>query len=238
MAFPGGLKAYLDDPREILRWRPSSCGSCGRHGILHLHRWRSRFTSVDGSSIKTEVALVRCRWCWVTTTMLPDGILPKMQYSLDTIGAAIEAYQVPEASYRSVALDISGCTLPSELTLSGFFGGVEAPPLGPGHVFRWMARFSAGAADWWAPIAAQTQDRLTHALSPPAAPKSIAAKGRSPAKREDITNAWMLLWVLRFLLDLLGRRTVQWPYALLHSSRRTPLLDHTGWFAVRLRAPP
>lgn len=193
---------------------------------------------MDGNSIKTEVALVRCRWCWVTTTMLPDGILPRMQYSLDTISAAIEAYQAPAASYRTVALEISGRTLPPELKLSGFLGGVEAPPLGPSQIFRWVAQFSAGAEQWWSPIAVQAQERLTHALSPPVAPISAAAKGRSPAKREAITNAWMLLWVLRFLLDLLGRPTGQWPYALLYSAGRPLLLDHTGWFAVRTRAPP
>lgn len=175
-------------------------------------------------------------------------MLPLLHYSLDTIGAGVEGYlgqgvagpgsEELRASYRSVVLDITGDAVPPGLTLTGYLGGVESSPLGPSHIFRWVKRFSAGAEQWWPRIAAEAQAQLDHALSPPAAPESIKAKGRSPDKNRDLANAWMLLWVLRFLLGLLGQPTSSWPYALLDAGKRPRLLDHTGWFAVRSRAPP
>lgn len=196
----------------------------------------------------TKVPQVRCRVCRATTTLLPSPILPLLHYSLDTIGAGVGAYLGPgiggpdgkeiRASYRKVVLEITGGTVPAGLTLTGFLGGVQAPPLGPSHIFRWVKRFSAGAKPWWQEMAAEAQGHIDHALSTPAAPESIKAKGRSPEKSKDLANAWMLLWVLRFLLSLLGQLTNTWPYALVHSLKRPRLLDHTGWFAVLPRAPP
>lgn len=175
-------------------------------------------------------------------------MLPLFQYSLDTISAGVEWYVRPggagpdgnesRVSYRTVVLKLIGATVPAGLTLTGFLGGCEAPPLGPSHIFRWVERFSAGAEPWWREVAAEAQDQLDHALSSPAAPESIEGKGRSPEKSRNLGNAWTLLWVLRFLLVLLGKATQSWPYALLHSRRRPILLDHTGWFAVQPRAPP
>lgn len=242
VVFPGGLKAYLEaSPREraeILRWRPEDCALCGVLGIWHCHGWRSRYAWLDGQSWKTSVPQVRCRGCRATTTLLPEGILPRLHYGLDTVGPAVEAYEQTAASYRQAALDVSGTALPAGQTLSAFFGGVEAPPLGPSSIYRWVQRFSAGAGHWWAEIAAEAQGHLDHALSPPAPPESIRAKGRSPEKSQDLANAWMLLWALCFLLSILGQPTSSWPYALLHFSRRPRLLDHTGWFALGSRAPP
>ncbi len=196
----------------------------------------------------TRVPQLRCRGCWATTTLLPDAILPLVHYSLDTIGAAIEAYcapgprsaegEAPGTSYRSVALDLTGNAVPAGLTLTGYLGGIEAPPIGPSHIYRWVARFSDGAEQWWREISAEAQGQIDHALSTPAAPELIEAKGRTPEKRRQLSDAWALLWVLRFLLSLLGRPTKTWPYALLASGRRPRLLDHTGWFAVGPRAPP
>lgn len=191
---------------------------------------------------------MRCPGCRATTTLLPDAILPWLQYSLDTIGAGIEGFlaSVPEepgterppASYRTVALEITEDAVPPGFTLTGYLGGVQATPLGPSHVYRWVNRFSAGAEQWWPEVAAEAQVRIDHALSSPAAPESIKAKGRSPEKSRDLANAWMLLWVLRFLLSLLGRPSRDWLYVLLHSRRRPLLLDHSGWFALAPRAPP
>ncbi len=242
VAFPGGLKAYLEagpeERAEILQLRPTSCLLCGVLGIWHCHGWRARYAWVDGKAWKTQVPQMRCRGCRATTTLLPEGILPRMQYGLDAVGAAVEAYEETVASYRQTALLVSGVTLPAGLTLSGFFGGVEAPPLGPSSVYRWVERFSTGAGLWWAEIAAEAQGRIDHALSPPAPPESIKAKGRSPEKNQALANAWMLLWVLRFLIVLLGRPTNSWCYALIRFHKRPLLLDHTGWFALGSRAPP
>lgn len=203
---------------------------------------------MDGRLLWTRVPQVRCRACRATTTLLPDSILPRVHYSLDTIGAGVRWYlgsgiappdsEEPRVSYRTVALEITGVSVPSGLTLTGYLGGFEAAPLGPSHIFRWVGRFSVGAEPWWPEIAAQAQSRLDHALSSPSAPESIEAKGRSPEKRKALADAWMLLWVLNFLLVLLGRPTSSWPYALLHSGRRPRLLDHTRWFAMSARAPP
>lgn len=203
---------------------------------------------MDGRLLGTWVPQVRCPGCRATTTLLPDAMLPWVQYSLDSIGAGVQWYvrpgiegpgsEEPRTSYRTVVLKILGETVPAGLFLTGYLGGVEAPPLGPSHIFRWVTRFSAGAEQWWPVAAAETQAQLDHALSTPSAPESIEAKGRSPEKSQNLARAWMLLWVLRFLLTLLGRPTNSWPYALLHLGRRPRLLDHTGWFAMPARAPP
>lgn len=203
---------------------------------------------MDGRLLVTWVPQVRCRGCRATTTLLPDAMLPSFHYSLDTISASIEAYEDPaveepngetrRSSYRSVVLGLTRDAVPAGFTLTGYLGGVQAPPLGPSHVFRWVERFSAGAAQWWQEIAAEAQSQIDHALAPPSAPESIVAKGRSPQKRQNLANAWMVLWVLRFLLSLLGQPTSAWPYAVVLSRRRPRLLDHTGWFAVQPRAPP
>lgn len=203
---------------------------------------------MDGQLLWTRVPQVRCPGCRATTTLLPDSILPCVHYSLDTIGTGVRWYlgsgiespegERPRVSYRTVVLKVTGVTVPPGCTLTGYLGSVDAPPLGPSHIFRWVKRFSDGARPWWPEIAAQAQSQLDHAMSPPSAPESIEAKGRSPEKRKALADAWMLLWVLNFLLVLLGRPTGTWPYALLHSGRRPHLLDHTGWFAMPARAPP
>lgn len=203
---------------------------------------------MDGGLQWTRVPQVRCRACWATTTLLPDAILPRVHYSVDTIGAGVRWYvgsgieppdsESPRVSYRTVVLKVTGVGVPPGDTLTGYLGGVEAPPLGPSHIFRWVKRFSDGARPWWPEIVAQAQSELDHALSSPSAPEAIEAKGRSPEKRKALADAWMLLWVLNFLLVLHGRPTSTWPYALLHSGRRPRLLDHTGWFAMPARAPP
>ena len=192
---------------------------------------------------------MRCRACRATTTLLPDSILACFHYSLDTVSAGVEGYLGPgftglgsaeprASSYRTVVLKVIGVAVPPGLKLTGFIGGVESPPLGPSHIFRWVKRFSAGAKQWWPEIAAEAQGRLDHALSAPPAPVAIEGKGRSPEKKKDLADAWMLLWVLNFLLALVGRLTSTWPYALLHAGRRPRFLDHTGWFAMPARAPP
>lgn len=180
----------------------------------------------------------RCPRCRDTVRLLPEGTLPQTTYSLETIGTALSTYMEPGASYRTTAMAIGGVEVPLGLTRTTLWGNVTLPSPMPSTVFRWVARFAAGAATWWPEIAASTQERLSHALTLPAHPRHLAVKARTPAKERQIVTAWFLVSVLYLLTGLLGEPARFWPRTLLHAERRPPCLDHTGWFARPGRAPP
>lgn len=175
--------------------------------------------------------------------LLPEGVLPGLTYALETIGSAVSTYEEPATSYRSVALKLVGDNRPADFGLTGcglstMWGSVKLASPSPSTVFRWVARFVAGAAAWWPPIAAQTQDLLEHAIVLPVAPAYLASKARTPTKREQLATTWTLLWVLFLLTSMRGDPVRNWPFTMLQAERRSPRLDSTGWFVLPCRAPP
>ena len=149
MPFPGGLKSYLDNPAAILQFRPTTCLKCNHDGRWHCHGKRPRYSSLDGRCLLTVVFRVRCPGCWTTTTLLPDGILPRLQHSLETVGRAVAGYLTTVQSYRYLSLSLNGTHLAPGERLSTCWGSPSAPAPGPSTICRWVARFSQGAGPWW-----------------------------------------------------------------------------------------
>lgn len=175
--------------------------------------------------------------------LLPDGALPGLTYALETVGSAVVTYLEPKASYRSVALELAGDNRPADFGLTGcglstMWGSGTLTSPSPSTVFRWVTQFAAGAAAWWPPIAALTQERLAHALVLPQAPAFLTRKALTPAKCEQLATTWALLWVLFLLTGLHGDPVRAWPFTMLRAEKRPPRLDPTGWFAGACRAPP
>ncbi len=175
----------------------------------------------------------------MTSRLLPEGTLPGMQYSVETVAEAISDYLEAGASYRTVAFDFVAPELRQGMTPSTIFWGPEGlrSPF-PTTIFRWMSRFGAGAKAWWPEIAAAAQERLSHPLAVPERPRHLYAKTKSEARHEQLVAAWYLLTVLYLFAGLLEMPVSRWPYALLRAPRRPTGLDRTGWFALPARAPP
>jgi len=212
-------------------------------GRWQVHDRRPRIFSLDDQRVASVAYRCRCPRCRDTERLLPKGVLPGLTYALETIGSAVASYAEPATSYRSVALELVGDNRPVSFGLLGcglstMWGGGALTSPSPSTVFRWVARFAAGAATWWPPIAAQTQERLAHALVLPVAPAFLGSKARTPAKREQLTTTWALLWVLFLLTGLRGDQVSTWPFTMLGASKRPSRLDHTGWFMSSSRAPP
>lgn len=175
----------------------------------------------------------------MTTRLLPEGTLPGMQYSVETVGEAISAYLEADESYRTVAFDFVDSELRQGMTPSTIFWGTEGlrSPF-PTTIFRWMMRFGAGAKAWWPEIAAAAQERLSHPLTVPERPRHLGAKAKTEAKHEQLVTAWYLLALLFLFAGLLEMPVSRWSYALLRAPRRPAHLDRTGWFVLPVRAPP
>lgn len=177
--------------------------------------------------MRTVVFRFRCPGCRKTATLLPDGMLPRMQHSLDTIAPTIESYVTTADSYRQVAARGLGVA-------SSDWGTPDAPEPAPSTICRWVHRFALGAQVWWPIVAREVQARRQAAIRPLDAP-DMTAKARTSPRRSDLQAAWYLLWLLGLLLELLQQPQSRWPQALLLAAHRPANLDHTGWF---VRAPP
>ncbi len=206
-----------------------------------MHEKTQRWFSLGGERVRGDVFRVRCPipGCRVTSRLLPEGVLPGMQYSVETVGEAISGYLDAGRSYQTVAFDFVAPELRQGMTHSTIFWGAEGlrSPF-PTTIFRWMARFGAGTKAWWPEIAAATQERLSHPLPVPERPRHLRAKAKTEAKREQLVTAWYLLALLFLFAGLLEMPASRWPYALLRAPRRPACLDRTGWFALAVRAPP
>lgn len=166
-----------------------------------------------------------------------------MTYGLETIGSAVATYVEPLTSYRSVALELVGDNRPVDFGLPGcglstMWGNAELTSPSPSTLFRWVTRFAAGAAAWWPPIVALTQEHLAHALVLPEIPAYLTLKARTPTKREQLVTTWALLWVLFLLTGLCREQVHVWPFTMLRAEKRPPCMDPTGWFVGASRAPP
>lgn len=198
----------------------------------------ARSFSLDGQRIESVAYRVQCRGCDGTTRLLPEGALPGETYSVETIGAAVQGYAEPAASYRSTALAVGRVRIPEGLSRSTVWGNVNLASPAPSTIFRWVTRFCAGARPWWPLILAMTQERLSQPISLPLCPALVAHKARTEGKQEQLRTAWPLLFVLYLLTSMGGEPARRWPYTLLRAERRPPSLDPTGWFASPARAPP
>lgn len=212
-------------------------------GRWQVHDCQPRFFSLDDQRVASHAYRCRCPRCRDTERLLPEGVLPGLTYSLETVGSAVATYEKPATSYRSVALALVGANRPPDFGLQGcglstMWGSGAFNSPSPSTVFRWVARFALGAAAWWPPIVAQTQERLAHALVLPDLPTFFACKARTPAKRQQLATTWTLLWVLFLLTSLRGDPVQAWPFTMLRAEKRAPRLDSTGWFVGVSRAPP
>lgn len=194
--------------------------------------------SVDNQRVVTLAYDLRCRGCWTTTRLLPQGVLPGVTYTVETVATAVHTYLEPAASYRSVAAAMLSGGLPEGLTRSTLWGNAKLSSPAPSTVFRWVARFAAGAEAWWPPVAASTQDRLPHPLTVTPAPAYLVPKARTVPKHQALATACVLLGVLLLLTSLLGEPARRWPYTLFGVWKFPPPLDRTRWFARPPRAPP
>lgn len=190
---------------------------------------RSRLTSLDGVSLTTLVFRVRCPSCRLTTTLLPDVMLPFRHHSLETIGNTVAVRLDTGASFRQIAARTG---LPDDETLSTVWGHPEAPWPWPSTICRWFGRFTAGATSWWEALLPAIQAKLTDPLRPPEPPPHRLTGC------PEFDRAWSLLWLLRHLLHALRQPLQRWPQALLWAPRQPQRLDHSRWFLRPQRAPP
>lgn len=172
---------------------------------------------------------VRCPGCRITTTLLPDSLLPYRRHSLETMAPAVEAYLTSSVSFRQVA---TADGLPLGETRSTVWGHPASPLLSASTICRWVRRFLSAAPAWWAAIAGDAQALLGAALRVPEVPPTVSHKA------PGISTAWCLLWLLRTLLAAMRLPHFRWPQILLHAPRQPPQLDHTGFFLRRLPVPP
>ena len=237
MHFAGGLNAYLANPSAILVLRPVGCDQCGGARSWHVHGCRGRYVSDAGQWVRTQLYRLRCPGCWVTTTLWPDCVLPRLLHGLDTIQQTLGAYLGSAVSYRQVALSWSSAGVPAGERVSTCWGSPAAPSPTPSSIWRWVHRFARGAAAWWSAVVPVLQAQLSHALVVPPCPDYLTAKARTPRKAQQLGQAWHLLYVLGLLLALRGRPLARWPQFLLHHPGLPPR-DHSRWFVVASRAPP
>lgn len=162
-------------------------------------------------------------------------MLSYRQHSLTTIAEGIESYLATPQSYRQIAASIP---LPAGERLSTFGGHPAAPVPAASTLCRWVHRFADSALAWWPLLLSALQQRTTAAVRPPAEPAWLAAKNATPERRNALTTAWGVLWLLAQLLKLLGQAASRWPQALLWADRRPSSLDRTGWFLRRPPVPP
>ncbi len=228
----------MANPAGILEFRPDRCGICGHVGIWHLHDQRPRCISIDGLRTESSVFRVRCPRRCETTTLLPEGILPRVRYSVETVGSAIASYREPDTSYRSVAFDLVGESVPPSLTQTTIWGNAKLRSPYPSSVFRWVERFAAGARPRWPAILAWGTELTAQPIQIPPAPVHLARKARNPAKQDRLIGAWFLLYLLTLLTGWRGEPARRWPYLLLQLLDTASCLDHTGWFTLPARGPP
>lgn len=243
IAFPGGIKSYLENPAAILDQPLPSCPRCrGNQGRWAVHGWCSRYTSCDGAWARTVVCRLRCPVCRATTRLLPDEIAPWLQYGLPSIATACEVYIETSASYRKTVLAVVSPSGPVRDGLSTCFNGPDSSGLSPSTVFRWLDRFSRGADAWWIILAAEGQQRSAGALRPPEPEADLTAKARSDSKAAALKTAWYLLWLLRWLLRFFDLTSARWPGLLTHAAIKPHRIDHTAWLArarpADARVPP
>ena len=150
----------------------------------------------------------------------------------------MQGYVEPEASYRSTALDIGEVAIPAGLSRSTIWGNAPLASPSPSTIFRWVARFAAGASAWWPLIVAAAQEQLAQPIFLADQPAYLARKARIPGKPEQLAMAWSLLYVLFLLTSLGGQPPRRWPYDLLRAAKCPSSLDYTRWFAKPARAPP
>lgn len=178
----------------------------------------------------TVVFRMRCPGCRLTTTLLPDTMLPHRHHSLTTIATTLALRLETGETFRQIA---AAPGLPTGETRSTAWGNPAAPLPWPSTICRWFNRFLDSASAWWDVLLPAIQDKLSQALRPPAPPE---AHPLAPTASFDA--AWCLLWLLRRLLEALHQPVGRWPQALLLSPIHPVDIDHTGWFSRPGRAPP
>lgn len=227
MRFSPGIKAYLEEPRQILQMALPACSRCSA-AAWHVHGQVPRSTSDDGTWRRTVIFRLRCGVCRLTTRLLPDFMRPGLQHGMPTVASTCQAYLAQPTSYRRVALATADVAVPAGESLSTLWSGPRAPSPVPSSIFRWLDRFARSTGAWWQALAPAVQARMTTALSPPAPPDHLRQRARTAAKANALAAAWHLLW-------LLGS---DWPDLLRRAPRHPDGLDHTGLFLRHVLAPP
>ena len=136
------LKSYQENPKQVLdRSRP--CSRCGR--VLMRHGMRPRWLYTATERIHLLLCRLRCKPCRITVTLLPDILLPRRRYHADLIQQGSARYLTSPDSYRQIAVDLSGVTLPDDQSVTDLLNSI---PLKPSfqRLHAWVRRVALGAA--------------------------------------------------------------------------------------------
>lgn len=196
------LKSYRENPTQVLdRSRP--CMRCGRALVRHGTRPRWLYTLAD--KIHLLLCRLRCKPCRLTVTLLPDVLLPRRRYHADLIQRGITRYVTTPDSYRRIAVDLSGITLPDDQSATDLLLSI---PLKPSfqRLHAWVHRVALAAASQTRSIATwlirlRPDSHLLHLLASPL--PSFDAKSPYTPKRRMLADAALLRILLTSTLELL-----------------------------------
>lgn len=89
--FSGSIQQYAERDSESESYRPGSCPLCQARQELKPHGFYSRtIVDLDFESV-LRIRRFLCRFCRRTVSLLPDGVLPYLRYSVGIIGRFVKA---------------------------------------------------------------------------------------------------------------------------------------------------
>lgn len=228
------LKSYRENPTQVLdRSRP--CSRCGR--VLVRHGTRPRWLYTAAEQIRLLLCRLRCKPCRITVTLLPDVLLPRRRYHADLIQRGVTGYVTTPDSYRRIAVELSGITLPDDQSATDLLNSI---PISPSfqRLHAWVHRVALEAAPQTSAIGnwllrLRPDSHFFHLLASPL--PTFNAKSPFEAKRRMLADAALLQTLVAGTPELLSPQHPSSWLTLLHhlllgikeaATRRSPPSRH------------
>lgn len=244
IVFVSGLtfKGYVENP-EPIRQEDRACPHCGQR--LSRHGFYRRRVRHAGGEDRVPIFRLRCRPCKLTVTLLPDFLRPHQLYLVEVQEEATGAYLTKPASFRKTAVQVSGATVPTGVSVTdALLHQVRTMPSFQ-QIFGWVQQFAARASRLCTELLAwslrlQPDHDVLHQVATDT--DAIGAKGKSEEKRSQLRAGVLLIALVQaipaldaahqgwlralgaFVRQVLGRIPGPGP-PLPHSSGREVLPD-------------
>lgn len=197
------LKSYRENPAQVLD-RPRTCSHCGR--FLVRHGTRSRWLYTVAEQIRLLLYRLRCKSCRITVTLLPDVLLPRHRYHADLIQRGVADYVTTSDSYRRIAVNLSGITLPDDQSATDLLNSIPIRPSFQ-RLHAWMHRIAFEAAPQTCAIGTwllrlRPDSHFFHLLASPL--PTFHAKSPFETKRRMLADAALLRILLAGTPELLS----------------------------------
>ena len=118
-------KEYLDSS-----FRPSHCPNCSRQDSFWKHGKYKRSVLFRSSRIIVEIPRFLCSSCGKVASCIFSFLIPRLQYSADTVATAVEGFADGSAGYIEAASDFSDLQRD------------ESPKPSSSSIFRWVANLA------------------------------------------------------------------------------------------------